>query len=123
MIIFGSTFLLLGGQVLGLHSHYLGHNLSCFLVYIWSRLYEGQDVNVMGLFNMPAHLLPWFFVLQTLVLEQQLPLSDLLGIAVGHLYQMMYEKGMVKPPGVLSGFFKRKEIRKHYRKFEEGLNL
>jgi len=77
----------------------------------------------MGLFNMPAHLLPWFFVLQTLVLEQQLPLSDLLGIAVGHLYQMMYDKNLVRPPSFLTSFFKRKEIRRHYKKYEEGLNV
>jgi len=27
---------------MGFQPHYLGHNLSCYLVYIWSRMFEGQ---------------------------------------------------------------------------------
>jgi hypothetical protein len=36
------TFLLAGSQLMGFQPHYLGHNLSCYLVYIWSRMFEGQ---------------------------------------------------------------------------------
>lgn len=38
--------------MLGFPPVYLGHNLSCYLVYIWSRMFEGQDVDVMGLFHL-----------------------------------------------------------------------
>ena len=41
-VVFGVTFLLAGSQLMGFQPHYLGHNLSCYLVYIWSRMFEGQ---------------------------------------------------------------------------------
>lgn len=38
---------------------------------------------------------------QTVVLEQELPLSDLLGIAVGHLYHYAATRKLLRPPGFL----------------------
>ena len=29
----------------------LGHNLACFLVYVWARTFEGHDVNFMDMFT------------------------------------------------------------------------
>lgn len=121
MLVFGAVSLLVASQAIGFPPVYLGHNLSCYLVYIWSRMFEGQDVDVMGLFHLPAHLLPWFFVAQTLVLEQELPVSDLVGIAVGHLYHFLHSSKRLVPPAPLRALFARKEVRKLYRKFEDEL--
>ena len=38
----------------GGNARFLGHNLSCFLVYIWARTYEGQEVAVMEFFTIRA---------------------------------------------------------------------
>lgn len=69
-------------------SDVLGHNLSSYFVYLWSRVYEGQEVSVMDLFHVRAEWLPWFFVLQSWILEGQgVPLLDLLGIVLGGAYR------------------------------------
>ena len=43
MMAFGAGSLLLGVGLGGMNSRFLGHNLSCFLVYIWARTYEGSS--------------------------------------------------------------------------------
>ena len=58
MMAFGAGSLLLGVGLGGMNSRFLGHNLSCFLVYIWARTYEGQEVAVMEFFTIRAELLP-----------------------------------------------------------------
>ena len=58
MLIFGSGALLGSYALLGLSPSYLGHNLSTYLVYIWARVFEGTDVNVMDLFVLRAEMLP-----------------------------------------------------------------
>lgn len=47
MMAFGAVALLVGYTLTGLSPKFLGHNLSTFLVYIWARIFEGTDVNVM----------------------------------------------------------------------------
>jgi Derlin-2/3 len=64
MMTFGAACLLAVTTALGLSSAFLGHSLSCYLVYVWSRTYEGADVNVLDMFTLRAELLPWFFVIQ-----------------------------------------------------------
>lgn len=64
MIIFGGVTMVAGYTILGISPRYLGHNLSTFLVYIWSRYHEGMEVNIMELFNTRAETLPWFFLAQ-----------------------------------------------------------
>ena len=58
MLLFGAASLLAGVGVGGGNARFLGHNLSCFLVYIWARTYEGQEVAVMEFFTIRAELLP-----------------------------------------------------------------
>jgi Der1-like family len=65
MIFFGQFCMLVGYPLLKLSPKFLGHNLSTFLVYIWSRYHEGLEVNMFELFNTKAELLPWFFLAQT----------------------------------------------------------
>lgn len=48
MMAFGVSLLLIGGQLMGFQPMFLGHNLSCYLVYIWSRVFEGQVWLVVG---------------------------------------------------------------------------
>lgn len=89
MIFFGCTSMILGYTCLKIPPRFLGHNLSTFLVYVWSRYHEGLEVNMFELFNTRAELLPWFFLAQTFLLEGEVPILDLLGIAFGHVYHYL----------------------------------
>jgi Derlin-2/3 len=64
MIGFGMLSMVVGYPIMRLNARFLGHNLSTFLVYIWSRYYEGVQVSMFDLFMTRAELLPWFFLLQ-----------------------------------------------------------
>lgn len=101
MMLTGSSLLLTGVAVANLNPKFLGHNLSCFLVYIWARTYEGQEVNVLEFFNIKAELLPWFFAAQTYLLEKEFPVNDLLGIGLGHLFVWAKQKEILKAPKLL----------------------
>ena len=61
---FGAECMVAGYSMMGLSPRFLGHNLSTFLVYVWSRYHEGLEVNMFELFNTRAELLPWFFLAQ-----------------------------------------------------------
>ena len=64
MIMFGMASMVIGYSALKLSPKLLGHNLSTFMVYVWSRYHEGIEVNMFELFNTKAELLPWFFLAQ-----------------------------------------------------------
>jgi len=64
MILFGCISMVAGYGFFQLEPMFLGHNLSTFLVYIWSRYHEGLEVNMFELFNTRAEMLPWFFLAQ-----------------------------------------------------------
>jgi Derlin-2/3 len=64
MIFFGMFSMVVGYPIFKLSPRFLGHNLSTFLVYVWSRYHEGMEVNMFELFNTRAELLPWFFLAQ-----------------------------------------------------------
>jgi Derlin-2/3 len=64
MMFFGSASMVVGYSMMGLSPRFLGHNLSTFLVYVWSRYHEGLEVSMFELFNTRAELLPWFFLAQ-----------------------------------------------------------
>ena len=119
MMLFGAATLMVGYATLGFSSKFLGHNLSTFLVYIWARVFEGTEVNVMDLFLLKAELLPWFFCAQTLVLEGEIPFADIMGIVVGHFYHYLSQKKIVKAPRTLKNFFGSDEMKKRYAKFKD----
>lgn len=105
MILFGAVSMVCGYSLLGISPRFLGHNLSTFLVYIWSRYHEGMEVNVMELFNARAETLPWFFLAQTALLEGELPLLDMLGIAFGHIYHhAKVSKMLVTPRAIVKWY-------------------
>jgi lipid-A-disaccharide synthase-like uncharacterized protein len=64
MVLFGMVTMLVGYSITSLDVRFLGHNLSTFMVYVWSRTHEGMLVNMFGLFNTRAELLPWLFIVQ-----------------------------------------------------------
>lgn len=75
MILFGCISMVLGYGFFQLEPRFLGHNLSTFLVYIWSRYHEGLEVNMFELFNTRAELLPWFFLAQVRTNERRVCLT------------------------------------------------
>lgn len=64
MISFGMMSMVFGYPILKLNARFLGHNLSTFLVYMWSRYHEGMQVKMFEIHTTRAELLPWFFLLQ-----------------------------------------------------------
>ncbi|KAH8068731.1 hypothetical protein JL721_6596 [Aureococcus anophagefferens] len=63
------------------------------------------EVSVMEFFNIKAELLPWFFAAQTYLLEHELPIHDLLGIAIGHLYTVARQRKILGAPKPLQDLF------------------
>lgn len=106
MIIFGCVSMVLGYSILGLSPRFLGHNLSTFFVYVWSRYHEGLEVNMMELFNTRAEMLPWFFLAQTALLEGELPLLDMLGIVFGHIYHHCKTTNIIRTPQAVIDWYK-----------------
>lgn len=123
LIVFGGVTLLPLYSMLGLSTKFLGHNLSTYLVYIWARLFEGTDVNVMDLFLLRAEVLPWFFCAQTLVLEGEIPFADLLGIVVGHLYHYLKKRNLLVAPPAVKALFSSESMKLNYAKFRDDFEL
>lgn len=117
MLLFGGSSLIALYSVLSISTKFLGHNLATYMVYIWSRMFEGTDVNFMDLFTLKSELLPWFFCAQTLLLEQDIPWADLIGIFVGHLYHYVKQKGALTAPEVVRGWFQSERMKARYAAF------
>lgn len=64
MYLFGMVAILAGLPAFKLDARLLGHNLSTYLVYVWSRSHEGLQVGIFEFVTTRAELLPWFFLLQ-----------------------------------------------------------
>lgn len=118
MIGFGMMTLITIYSLTGISMRYLGHNLATYLVYIWSRVFEGMDVNFMDLFTLKSELMPWFFVIQTFLLEQEIPFADLLGIVVGHLYSYLKQKKILQAPQGMKAFFAKPYWKDQYERFK-----
>jgi len=104
----------------------LGHNLSAYLVYIWSRYHEGVEVNLFELFNTRAELLPWFFMGQTFLLEGELPILDFQGIVFGHIYHHCKTHGFLNAPHALVNWYNSDSaagIREKYKKISADFEL
>jgi len=105
MMVFGAGMMVTTYSIMGLNPHALGHNLSTFMVYIWSRYHEGLEVNLFELFNTRAELLPWFFLAQTFLLEGQLPVLDFLGIVFGHIYHHYKTTNVLRTPNFVINWY------------------
>lgn len=118
-MVFGAVTLVALYTMLGISPNYLGHNLSTYLVYIWARVFEGSEVNVMDLFNLKAEILPWFFCLQTFILEGEVPFADMLGIVVGHLYHYLSKQKILVTPKAIQSLFDSDVLRREYLQFKD----
>lgn len=118
MMLFGMTSLLVFYTITGLNTRLLGHNLATYLVYLWSRAFEGLDVNFMDFFLLKAEMIPWFFCLQTFLLEQELPVADLVGILLGHCYHYVKQEKKWKAPISWKEFFETEFWNKQYQRFQ-----
>jgi Derlin-2/3 len=67
MILFGMISMVVVYPALKLDSRFLGHNLSTYVVYVWSRMHEGTDVRVLEFLTMKAHNVPWFMLFQVCI--------------------------------------------------------
>lgn len=129
MILFGGVTMVLGYSVLNISPRFLGHNLSTFLVYVWSRYHEGLEVNMMELFNTRAEMLPWFFLAQTALLEGEFPTLDLLGIVFGHIYHHCKTTDALRTPQFIIDWYNSdtnkysKMIRGKYRDISSDFEM
>lgn len=105
MMFFGAGCMVAGYSMMGLSPRFLGHNLSTFLVYVWSRYHEGLEVNMFELFNTRAELLPWFFLAQTFLLEGEVPVLDFLGIVFGHIYHHYKTTNVLRTPNFVINWY------------------
>ncbi|GAX13924.1 hypothetical protein FisN_5Lh173 [Fistulifera solaris] len=120
LMLFGQLSMVIGYPLLKLSPRFLGHNLSTYLVYIWSRYHEGVEVNMFEMFNTKAELLPWFFLAQTFLLEGEPPVLDFLGIVFGHIYHHCKTVGILRAPDALVAWYHgdsevAKRIREEYK--------
>jgi len=115
MILFGMTSMLVGYPIMKLNARFLGHNISTFLTYIWSRMYEGMDVGVFDFIYIKAEVLPWFMLAQTYLLEGEPPTLDFLGIVFGHVYYHFRMIGMLRAPNWLIHWYDKSPSSKMLR--------
>lgn len=118
MVLFGAGSLIGIYSLMGISMKFLGHNLATFLVYIWSRVFEGSDINFMDIVTLKSEMLPWFFCIQTFVLEREIPFADLIGIVVGHLYYYLSSKGILQSPKLFRRWFDSDYMRNKYARFK-----
>jgi len=127
MIIFGMMSMVVGYPLMKLSPKFLGHNLSTFLVYVWSRYHEGLEISMFDLFTTRAELLPWFFLAQTFLLEGELPMLDFLGIVFGHVYHHCKTIGLLRAPKEVVEWYKESDaaasIRQKYKKISTDFVL
>ena len=114
---FGMISLLITYRIGNLSIPFLGHNLCAYFVYIWSRIFEGIPINLMGLLTVPAEILPWLFCLQSVLIDGYFPWTDLLGIGSGHLYLLSEKYNWFRSPEFIVRFTRLPFIQKMYQKF------
>jgi len=68
---------------------FLSSPLSFMMVYIWSRRNPAIRMNFLGLFTFNAPYLPWVLLGFAVLLNNNFPGGDLLGMGVGHVYYFL----------------------------------
>ena len=67
---------------------FFGSSLTFMLVYLWGKRNPAMQISLLGLLAFNAPYLPWVLLGFSLLLGHDVS-SDLLGIAVGHLYYFL----------------------------------
>jgi Derlin-2/3 len=83
-LLFCMFCLLLLGPFFGVA--FLGSPLIYAIVYLWSKRNPFVMMNFLGLFNFTAPYLPFVLFGFSLLISNQFPLGDFLGIVVGHVF-------------------------------------
>lgn len=122
MLLFGMTSMVIGYPILKLSPRFLGHNLSTFLVYIWSRYHEGVEVNMFDMLTVKAELLPWLFLAQTYLLEGEPPILDFLGIIFGHIYHHCKTIGILQAPDSLTAWYEKSDAASSLRELYKPIS-
>eukprot|EP00559_Dactyliosolen_fragilissimus_P009474 CAMPEP_0184862344 /NCGR_PEP_ID=MMETSP0580-20130426/6821_1 /TAXON_ID=1118495 /ORGANISM="Dactyliosolen fragilissimus" /LENGTH=348 /DNA_ID=CAMNT_0027360171 /DNA_START=26 /DNA_END=1072 /DNA_ORIENTATION=+ len=128
MIAFGCATMVAGYAFLKISPRFIGHNLSTFLVYVWSRYHEGLEVNMFEMFNTRAEMLPWLFLAQTFLLEGELPILDMLGIVFGHIYHHLKTTQVLRTPRFIIEWYNgngqySKAIRDKYKEISSDFEM
>ncbi|KAI9017561.1 hypothetical protein HDU85_006151 [Gaertneriomyces sp. JEL0708] len=90
-LLFGMTSIIFLAPFLPSHASipFLSSPLTFMLVYVWARRNAFIRMNFLGVFNFTAPYLPWVLLAFTVLLNNQWPAGDLLGLAVGHIYYFL----------------------------------
>ncbi|KAM0677546.1 hypothetical protein BDAP_001873 [Binucleata daphniae] len=64
----------------------LGSALSSTITYIWTRKNPNTHVQLLGCVIFPAFYLPFVVPIFSFITERKLPIDDMMGILVGHVY-------------------------------------
>lgn len=127
MILTGQVCMLVLYPLLGLNAEFLGHNLASYVMYVWSRHYEGMRVNMFGLMEVQAEMLPFLFLAQTFLLEGQMPFLDMMGIGFGAVYMMGKKAGWLEAPATVKRWYKKSKmaerIREEYKKISSDFEV
>lgn len=70
---------------------FLGSPLTFMLVYLWSQKNPDVLVSFLGLFVFTAPYLPWVLLGFSLLLFNNFPFGDFIGILIGHLFYYLDE--------------------------------
>ena len=68
---------------------FLAGALTFQLSYIWARRNPQVRMNFLGVLDFNAPYLPWVMLGFSLVLNNRLPIQDVVGIIVGHVYYFL----------------------------------
>ena len=83
MLTFGAAVMLAVAPFLSIH--FLGSSLTFMMVYVWGRRNEHVRMSFLGLFPFNAPYLPWVMLAFSVLLGNPAT-TDMIGIAVGHIY-------------------------------------
>lgn len=89
---------------------FLGAPLSYMIVYVWSQKNPFLMLNLLGIINFNAPLLPFVLLAFPTILGGTIPFGDLMGIIAGFLYMKCMELLPELPQNVLALFTHHEEL-------------
>ncbi|MCI01324.1 derlin-1-like, partial [Trifolium medium] len=88
MLIFGALSILVMAAVPSLWSPFNGISLISMIVYVWSREFPNEIINIYDLVYLKSFYLPWATLALDLIFGNLL-MADILGMVAGHLYYFL----------------------------------
>ncbi|KAI4838947.1 DER1-like protein [Plasmodium brasilianum] len=73
------------------HYNHLGYVFSTYILYYWSRINEGTLINCFELFLIKAEYVPFFFIIQNILLYNEFSLYEVASILSSYVF-FTYEK-------------------------------